>query len=52
LLQLWQERFEKRSRTTSRVVRPCLDAFCEERIFPSGVRGPVEFCALTVLAAS
>ena len=32
-------------------VKPCLRAFCDERALPSGVRGPVLFCALCRLAA-
>ena len=35
-------------RTTANLAaaKPCLREFREERVLPSGVRGPVEFCAL------
>src|SRR6266851_9266011 len=36
---------------TSRAVSPWVRAFCDERAWPSGVRGPVLCCALAALAA-
>ena len=40
-----------RTTTKDEAVKPCLMAFCAERVLPSGVLGPVDWTALARLAA-